>query len=620
MKKHILFSITIVFLAFITNAQEPQDTTQLEEITIHGNRITTPIKEATNDIQILTSEQIKQLPVQTINELLAFVGGVDIRQRGPFGTQADISLDGGTFEETLILLNGIKLINSQTAHNMLNLPIPLEAIDRIEIIRGAASRIYGINAITGVVNIITKSSEKSFVETNIYAGSGFQNQDPAEGKGMYVGGGVEVTGNVGTEKQQHLFSVGQTMTNGQRYNSAGQQTQLFYLGNVNFNSKHSLQLLGGYNHNSFGANGYYAAPGDINSMEIVETALVSLSSKHQFGKFTLSPRISNRYDEDDYRYIKDKPTIGRSKHYTNALMVEANGSLKIKIGEFGLGWESRFEMINSTNIGTHDRNNHGIYVEYKGVFWNKLYANTGVYVNYNSSFGWQVYPGVDLAYRFLPHWKIIANAGSGQRIPSFTDLYLNQLPGNIGNPLLMPENAWNFGGHIQYATQKITAEIGYFYRDITSFIDWVRDSITQPYSPINYGHMNIHGVFARIQQSFVIKNDHKLGYFIRYNYLQPSQRSLNGKISKYVLESLKHQLMAGVHYSYKFFSLQVTNRWIERELNTPYNVLDARVAFQIKSFQIYADASNLLNSNYIEAGAVPMPTRWFKLGLKYRWK
>lgn len=605
-----------------TNAlfgQEKLDTTVLNTVVIQGNRIQTPFNQATRSIQILSKEEIQRLPVKSVNELLAYVNGVDLRQRGPFGTQADVSIDGGSFEQTLVLLNGVKLIDAQTAHNMLNIPVPLEAIERIEVLRGPAARVYGINSLTGAINIVTKSEEHSFVGVHTYAGSSFQSkQDSTERKGIYGGGGVQVTANFGTKKQSHLLAMSKDTYNGQRYNTAQDNNRLFYNGSYRFNDNHSIQWLGGYTYNNFGANGFYAAPGDKESKEIVETVLTSIGSTHKFGRFTLRPRISNRYNEDDYRYFRYNPKVARSMHYTNALMAELNASVETKIGEFGLGWESRFETINSSNIGRHDRSNHGISAEYKGFYWNKLIATAGAYVNYNTSFGWQVYPGVDLAYLFLPGWKLSFSAGSGQRIPSFTDLYLQQ-KGNVGNANLKPENAWQYEGALQYNWKTLRVSASYFYRDISQFIDWVRDTVTQPYSPINLGRNQVHGLSANVQQQLHLKNEHTFGYFVKYTYLAPSYKAATNQQSKYVLESLKNQLMLGVNYGYKGFSIQVTSRLIERFKLASYFLLDARVSYAINPVVIYVEGTNLLGSQYKEAGAVPMPTRWFSLGVRYNW-
>jgi iron complex outermembrane receptor protein len=617
--KNIVFTAFIALHSFGFFAQENKDTTQINEVIIQGNRFEIPFSQAARNVQIVTSEEIKQMPVQSVNELLAYVSGVDIRQGGPFGSQADVSMNGGTFEETLVLLDGIKLINSQTAHNMMNLPIPLDAIDHIEILHGSAARKYGINALAGAINIVTKKSNKSFVEANAYTGSSFQKQDSREGSGIYGGGGVRLTGNYGSNKLSQLVSVAKNGYNGQRFNTSSENFKAFYNGEFRFNEKNSLKLLGSYSSDKFGANGFYAAPGDSNAYEIAKTALFSLSSQHKLGRFTLSPRISNRYDEDDYRYVNTTPIFGRSVHYTNALMAEINASVKTKIGDFGLGLESRFGQINSSNIGKHSRNNHGVYAEYRGAYWRKLFVNAGAYVNYNTSYGWQVYPGIDAAFLFNSHWKLSASAGAGQRIPSFTDLYLNQFV-NVGNPNLKPENSWQYEGNLQYKVKKIRIEGGYFYRKVSSFIDWIRDSVSNPYTPQNYGNVMTHGLYIRISHKMQINKNQFFAYNLSYNYLQPSYTTSAFIQSKYVLSSLKHQCIAQVAYGVKGFSFQISNRIIQRMKNKAYDVLDIRLNYAIKGFTIYADVTNILAATYNEFGAVPMPSRWFKLGLRYVWK
>lgn len=618
MKK--IFSLSLlVLIAGQAFSQRMNDSVALDEVIIRGNRLQIPFSKTIRDVQIITRQEIMQLPVSSINELLAYVGGLDIRQRGPFGTQADVSMDGGSFEQTLVLLNGIKLINEQTAHNMMNIPVPLEAIDHIEVLRGAAARVYGINALTGAINIVTKKSAKSFLSANFFMGSSLKQKDEGDGSGIYGGGGLQLTGNYGDEKQSHLFSLSQDLYNGHRYNTAQNNTRLFYNGSRRFDVNNSVRALAGYVHNRFGANGFYAAPGDKNSEEIVETAIFSLSSKHKLGRFTLMPRISDRYDKDDYRYFKHKLNTARSIHYTNALMLELNGSLSTAIGKFGLGWESRLTQINSSNIGEHKRDNHGVYAEYKGTYRGKLLADAGLYVNYNTDFGWQAYPGIDLAYLFNANWKASVSVGSGQRIPSFTDLYLNQPPGNVGNPNLQAENSWQYEASVDYSSGDFFVHVGSFYRDISQFIDWVRDDKNHPYSPVNVGHNRVYGIYTRVKDQFIIAANQRIGYSLSYNYLEPGLITNEDNQSKYKLETLKHQLIVGLHYGYKNFSIQIKNRLIKRELNDAYDLLDAHVNYKINNFVIYSNVSNILDAQYTEAGAVPMPSRWVTLGVKFHW-
>lgn len=613
----VVLAFVLVFSWAYAQDQNQDQTDELNEVIIRGNRLETPFNELARDIQVITQAEISKLPAHSLNELLAYVGGVDIRQRGPFGGQADISMDGGTFEQTLVLIDGIKLIDDQTAHLMMNIPVPLDAIDHIEILRGAAARIYGVNALTGAINIVTRKSNSSFLIANLNLGSAFKQREEENKKGIYGGGNLQLTGNYGDKKQHHLFAVSQDLYNGQRYNTALNNSRLFYSGKYKFNARHSLQAMAGHTHNRYGANGFYAAPGDKDAEEISETSVFSLSSTHRWKNFTLQPRLSNRYDTDDYRYFKHDLENARSMHYTNAFMAELNARITTSIGDFGVGWESRFSQINSSNIGTHSRDNHGVYTEYKGEFGEEWRMTAGAYINYNTDYGWQTYPGLDLAFVPNQHWKISASLGSAQRLPSFTDLYIDQAPGNVGNPEVRPEKAWQYEVAVGYSSSLINIKGGYFYRDISRFIDWIRENEEHPYSPYNLGNNRIHGVYSRLRQNFKISSTQEFGYQIRYSYLKPRMDSPAGEQSKYILENLKHQFIVGVNYSYHDFSIQLQNRWIKRELNAGYDLLDLRLQYPLKTFLLYTDISNVLNTSYKEAGAVPMPPRWFSLGVKW---
>ena len=593
---------------------------ELDEIIIEENRLQIPFHKSTRNVQVLTKEDIQKLPVSSLNEVLSYVGGVDIRQRGPFGSQADISIDGGSFEQTMILWNGVKMGDAQTAHHSMNLPIPLEAIERIEVLKGPAARIYGINALTGAVNIVTKTSMSDFVEVHAYAGSSFKSKDPREGSGIYAGGGVQATAGVQTGKVQHLLSIGKEDYNGQRYNTASDNLKAMYQGNVSLNEKHSVEWMGGYIDNEFGANGYYAAPHDLEAYELVETLMLSIGSKHQLSdRITVKPRISNRYNEDDYRFYRHDLSTARSLHYSNALMMELNGVYEADFGTFGLGYEMRMEEIHSSNLGAHDRNNHGWFAEYKTTFFEKLLVNAGAYWNYNSDYGFQWYPGADVAYLFHPDWKASVSVGSSQRIPSFTDLYVNQRPGNIGNPDLKPEAAWQYEAGVNYTRHNKKFHASIFQRNISDFIDYTRWTTDEPYQPHNLGEQTMRGVHLRWNHQLEIATNQRFSYQLSYQYLSPKKEDSNDAvISKYVVESLKHQAILGLHYSYEQFGVQWQNRYVKRELNDGYFISDLRLMYDFAQFQLYTQATNLFNEAYREAAAVPMPGRWIQLGVKYK--
>jgi len=610
--------LATAFLPLWGHAQETK-LDSIQEVIVHANRLQIPFNKDNRNVEILNAEQIKQLPVKNLNEVLGLLNGVDIRQRGPFGTQADVSIDGGSFEQTLVLVNGAKVSDSQTAHHNLNLPIPLDAIERIEVLRGAAARIYGINALTGAINIITKTVDKTSIQANVYTGSSFKNRDEEDKEGIYYHAGTQIEASWFGDNHQHQLYYNKEKSNGQRYNTASQNDKIFYQGNLAIDDHNEMEWLGSYMYNHFGANGFYAAPGDRESEEIVETVFASIGSKHQLSeRFYLSPRITNRYNEDDYRYFKHNLSSARSLHYTNAFSMELNSRYQTTFGDFGLGLESRFDRIASSNMGNHDRNNHGAYAEFRTEQIKKMTVNVGAYMNYNTQYGWQVYPGIDLGYSITSNWKIVFNTGSSQRIPSFTDLYLNQRPGNIGNPDLYSEDAWQTEGAIKFQSANFIAHGGYFYRNIRDFIDWIRTDVNDPFQPFNIGKNKVHGVNTNFLYTFQA-NDIRYRVNLGYNYLHASLKQTDGVISKYSLENLKHQGKLLFTANNRIWNASIANRFQQRISDKSYFLTDLRIGYSFPFLSIYADAQNIFDVTYIETSAIPMPGRWYSLGIKYEW-
>ncbi|MFD1770557.1 TonB-dependent receptor plug domain-containing protein [Sphingobacterium suaedae] len=613
-------SSSIVLLGLLPALSIAQDTTNIREVIINQNRLQIPFSKDNRNIEILTAAQIKQLPVKNVNEALGLLNGVDLRQRGPFGTQADVSIDGGSFDQTLVLINGAKVSDPQTGHHNLNLPIPLDAIERIEVLRGPAARIYGVNGLTGAINIITKTITQTGVQANVYTGSSFKNRDEEQKNGVYYHAGTQLGVSWHQKEHQHQLFYAKDKSNGQRYNTASNAEKLYYQGNLDIDSRNSVTWLGSYLYNSFGANGFYAAPGDKESQEIVETVFGSLSSKHQLSeRFYLSPRISNRYNEDDYRYYRHDLSKARSRHYNNSLSLEVNSRLQTSIGDIGVGIESRLERINSSNMGDHKRDNHGAYAEFRTEQIQNLDLNIGAYVNYNSQYGWQIYPGFDLGYALSDQWKIVVNAGSSQRIPTFTDLYLNQRPGNIGNPNLLSEDAWQAEGAIKFQNEHIIGHMGYFHRRIRNFIDWVRADANEPYQPFNMGKNQVNGIHMNLLYHLQVQ-EIRYGINVGYNYLEPTIKQAEELTSKYQLENLKHQTKLLLTAQHNNWTLGLTNRFNQRISDKSYLLMDARFGLEFQAVSVYADAQNLFDVTYIESAAIPMPGRWYSVGVKYRWK
>jgi len=616
--KQIYFTI-LTFCCTSLYAQTSKDTViSIDEIVINENRFSTPISEQNRNVYVIDKKEIAKLPGQSIQEILQYANGVDIRQRGPFGTQADISIDGGSFEQTVVLLNGVKVIDTQTAHNMLNLPVPVEMIERIEVVRGPAARIYGINSLTGAINIITKKPADSGFLIKSYGGSNFEKDSEGTGN-TFSGRGIQLGTVLSKKRHQHSLFGSHDKSNGYRYNTQYENNKLFYQGNFQLDDSNEILTSFGYINNGFGANGFYAAPGDRNSTESVQTTLASVQSKHNLtDRWTLMPRLSYRYNYDDYRYYgAANPNAGRSRHFTNSLAAEVNTSYRLNRGELGFGVEARSEDISSTSIGEHNRENLGLYAQYRTRLLQNLDVNLGSYLNYNSDYKWQIYPGLDASYSITNHFKFTGNIGTSQRIPSFTDLFLEQRPGNIGNATLKPEDALQAELGFKFSNRKLTLSSSYFYREISRFIDWTRMVNTEPWQSNNIGDLVTRGFNARSNYSTDV-NKFRLNFNLAYSYLDTELADRNAELdSKYLISSLKHQVNNTIDLQYRGFSVLFATRFNERISGPSYWINDFRISQSINKLTILVDAQNIFNTTYFEIGAIPLPSRWFSLGAKF---
>ncbi len=623
---HVITGLLSLGFAVAANAQQqPVSSSKkdsvnvLNEVIVKENRIQLPFSQQNRNVWIIDQEMIKRLPVRSVSELLSFVTGVDVRQRGPGGLQADISIDGGTFDQALVLINGVKVADSQTGHNMMNLPITLDDIDHVEVLRGSASRVYGLHALTGAINLVTRKAQKTGVSAHLFAGSSFK-RDEVSGD-SYTSYGAQARASLVHKGSQHSLSVAQEAGNGYRYNTAFNNQKVFYQSHIPVAKSDQLEIMAGYIHNNFGANGFYSAPGDKESEETVKTLLAAVGYTTKVTEnWTITPRLSYRHNVDDYLYIKQKPDKFHNHHQTNVFGAEVNNTILTTIGTFGLGIESRMERINSTNLGKRNRSNTGIYGEYKFEPLERLLVNVGAYANYNSDYGWQAFPGIDAGYNFYGNWRLFANLGSGQRLPTYTDLYY-QGPTNIGNDMLEPEQSTYAEGGLKYNQERLTFNVSYFYRSITNFIDWIKASEAAPWKPENFSQLNTKG--------FTFHADYQLkkeGDFISsmrlgagYTHLNPRFKTTQASavFSRYALESLRNQLSGTLYAEVAhLWDLTLTARYNERINYKNYTVFDARVAFKQAHYNIYVSGVNLLNVEYIETGAVPMPGSWFTLGIK----
>ncbi|SFU20674.1 iron complex outermembrane recepter protein [Algoriphagus locisalis] len=602
MQKLVLLVSSLAFCLSV-NAQTDTTTQDLGEVLIQENRIQLPFSKQSRNISLISKRQIETTPARSLAEVLSFVPGVDVRQRGVTGVQSDISIRGGSFEQTLMLLNGIKLSDPQTGHHMMNIPVPLVNIDRVEVLKGPASRIFGQNAYAGAINVITELSDNKYARVQGYAGDFGM-------KGLNFAGSLPM----GNYKQN--LAVSYDDSNGHWYNSDYQVSNIFYEGGLDINERNELKGMIAYTDRSFGANGFYSSAFP-DQWESVQTTLASLSHTLNLDNFYLNTRGYFRRNQDEYVLRRDEPEFYQNFHTTDVYALEANGSFQSMLGKTGFGLETRKEAIESTNLGNHDRVLSGIFLEQLVTIGKKADLRAGVYSNYYSEYGWKHFPGAELGFQATTDLRLYSGYGISYRIPTYNDLYYVG-PTNIGNDNLVPEQAQNFEIGAKWSKSGLFAELVYFNRSTDNLIEWTRPDANTPWQPQNFSEVKFNGIEASLNYRVSPngKTLHIKEFNLSYNYINADLINQPGIETRYALTALKNQVIGGVLIGIgQKLEWNTKMRNVERMNQDPYFLLDMRVDYNRTSkIGFFAEASNITDTDYMEAGTVQMPGRWFRAG------
>ncbi|HSR17414.1 MAG TPA: TonB-dependent receptor plug domain-containing protein, partial [Ignavibacteriaceae bacterium] len=383
----ILISIIILFPVYIMSQDEKYE---LDEIIVTAGRISVSFNELTRSVLVLNREEIKNLPSDNVQDVLQYSGSVDIRQRGLFGVQADVSIRGGTFDQSLILIDGMKVNDPQTGHHNLNLPVSLGDVERIEILKGQGSRMFGANAFSGVINIITKKDPSRIISVSALGG-----------EYGYYNGDLNLSYSVGS--LNNYFSLSKSKSDGYIHNTDFDLQNYSYHASLG-NRQENINLFLGYNEKEFGANGFYSASFP-NQWEHTKTKFAGLSATLGSETFSVSPKIYWRRNNDRFLLNYLDPSFYENNHQTDLYGVELQTNLKTAAGDFSLGGEFLKDQIESTNLGNHKRENKGAFGEYRFSPVENLFFNAGAFIYDYAEIGWRFWPGIDAAYRILPNLK-----------------------------------------------------------------------------------------------------------------------------------------------------------------------------------------------------------------------
>ena len=575
----------------------------LKEVIVSSSRIDIPFSKNARTIQIISSDKLEATGAISVAEALQQIVGVDIRRRGVAGTQADLYIRGGSFDQTLLLIDGIKLDDAQTGHHTLNFLPPIETIARVEIIKGPGARIFGQNAFTGVINIVTKKEIETGGSVQISGGSFGQVQGDLSLSKKTENGGI-------------LANFSRQTSDGYRFNTDFKNHTAFIKASIAENKGIPLEGIAFFSGRKFGANGFYASPEAREQYEETEASLLAVKSKIQKGNWILKPNIYWRRGQDHYLFLRSQPEVYENWHLTHKVGAALNSSYTSSWGVTGLGFDISRVSIASNNLGDRLRGLATFFLEQHFSLGNRLDLTPGVAVNIYSDFGVFTYPGIDLGFHLNQNWHAYGNLGYTYRIPTYTDLFYKDRT-TQGNADLVPEQALAIEFGIRYNIPTFHFYTAYFDRRAENLIDYIKAVEGELWKATNIRDLNSRGFETEIKIPF-IWNKYRHHFQVGYTYLTDDLEALFIRFSRYSINSLKHHFTAS--YEATITSKLKTFlgfKYGQRPEQEGYAVLDASLIWNLRAFQLQGAIFNVLNQDYTETNLVPMPGRNGRISLKY---
>lgn len=637
---NVTASIHNNFIINISDTTEIYNNIDLDEIVVSANRVPLIYSEIARIVHVVPKTELAKRPGNNLSDILRQFHAVDIRQRGPEGIQADLSLRGGSFDQTAILLNGINITDPQTGHHNLNIPLSFSNIDRIEILEGPAARVYGPNAFSGAINIITKTENKNALTTSYTRGS-FNLSE------------LDLAATIKTGIFSHALSMNRKKSDGYINNTDFNVQNTFFQSSGN-NAFGQIDYQIGYTNKQFGANAFYT-PRFPDQFEQIRTLFTSLRFKSN-SPLHLTPSVYWRRHHDRFelfRYEWPSWYKGHNYHLTDVFGATISSWFMTPIGKTSLGAELRSENIWSNVLGTQlvtmikvpgqdaeftkfkSRSSFSVFAEHNLNLY-KFFLSAGILVQRNSELelNWKIYPGIDISYNIIPNIKWFASTGKSLRLPTFTDLYYSG-PTNIGNPELKPEETVQIETGLKYFRKGINGHINIYTLKGINLIDWVKLPGEEIWQTSNHTEIVSRGyqIYFRFDFNRLVKNNFPISYISTgYNY-SILKKEYSELISYYVLDNLKqkftlnieHRLAKNLYSSWstiyqdrngsysKYFNGQITEKEYE-----PFWLIDWKISYIREKMEIYISATNLLNAWYIDFGNIEQPGRWIKSGIRIK--
>ncbi len=576
-------------------------TTQTVIVTASSN----PLALAGSDRTVVVLDtQSQPLLFDSLPDILRLDPSLNLQERGADGVQADLSIRGATFEESLILLNGMRVDDPQTGHFNLDVPVPLDAVNRVEVLHGAGSAFYGSDAIAGAVDLITAEPEHpagagSSISLRARAGYGSFRSTEQRVMGSYAGAHF-------SEQLAGSRDTSAGFTTDRNYRSEALSSESWLHSRLG-----ATDVLLAGSDRPFGANQFY---GPYESFEHTKGWLAML--QQQLGK-RAQAGVSYRRHSDVYILEVSDPAFYENNHVDEAWQgVVRHTDLLGKGVQLSTGLDGSADTIRSSSLGRHGRNQGAGYASLDLRRWSRLTLSAAGREEIFSGGSQDFSPTFAAGYRLRDNLRLRASAGHAFRLPTYTDLYYSD-PTTVGNPRLKPETSWSYEGGLTWRPGARTSlDLTGFQNRLGNSIDYIKPSPTAKYKATNTGAL----AFTGAETALHLRLNGSQQLDLAYTGVHASRDLAPGLISAYVFNYaaqsalfswsavIRHQIVARTQVAI-----------VQRAGHTAYPLWSIAIARSSGRVQPYLRIANLSNTGYQELPGVPMPGRCITGGLAFTW-
>ena len=584
----------------------PAQTPYRQTVVVTAAAAPVELGSITRTMTIITREQIDALPAHTIADVLRLAPSVDVRARGIMGVQSDFAIRGANFGQMLMLVDGVRLNDAQSGHHNGDIPVPLEAVERIEILQGPGSAIFGADAFGGTINVITRRTAPASFQVRGGA------DEYASGSGQW---GFERGGT------SQLLSVAADRSSGFMYdrdfkNAIVRSRTTFGRSTVTLS----------YLWKEFGANNFYG--GNAPSREWTNQTL--LAADHGLGTaggWNWRVGESYRTHGDHFIFNQTNPALSNNQHRSHAALVTFAGARPAGGGTATVGVEGGGDWIRSTNLGNHSTSRVSAFGEWRRAMGKTAQFDATLRVDRYNEFGTSWSPSLGAGWWPAQRLRLRASMGRAFRVPTFTERFYSD-PANLARPDVGPEHAWaGEGGADVFVAQDWALHATMFGRADHDVIDWLRPSTAVRWQTYNVRDVDTKGVELSVSRSL------PRGGFVQagYTFLDLDASAVD-QLSKYVLDFAPHSFTAAASIPLPS-RLQLAPRLEVRERRRPYPVatggtalgdrdyalFDLRLARRIgEHYELAVEGMNLFDVSYQEVAGVAMPGAKWAVSLAVR--